>query len=250
MTCLSGIGSGTVVSLKTIGLIGGMSWESSAVYYHHLNMWVKNHLGGLHSAKAILLSVDFAEVAALQHDNRWDELTAMLCAHAQSLEKAGADIIAIATNTMHCVADAVQASVSIPLLHIADATANAIKTENVGCVGLLGTRFTMEGAFYKDRLETPHGLSVVIPNESDRAEVHRIIYEELCQGIISNESRKNLLAVIQRLADAGAQGVILGCTELSLLVTHGDATLPLFDTTAIHAHALAEMSARETGARV
>lgn len=221
--------------MKTIGLIGGMSWESTIPYYRHINEAVKDRLGGLHSAKVILFSVDFHEIEQLQHAGDWHKAGALLADAAAALERAGAECIVICTNTMHKVADQVQAAVSIPLLHIADPTASAIKAAGLNTVGLLGTRFTMEQDFYRQRLERDHDLNVLIPEEQDRAIIHKVIYEELCLGIVQDDSRKLYVTIIDRLVARGAQAIILGCTEISLLVRPQDAQVPLFDTTAIHA---------------
>ena len=228
------------LDVKTIGLIGGMSWESTIPYYRHINEAVKRRLGGLHSARVILFSVDFHDIEQLQHGDKWDEAGAVLAEAASALERAGADFIVVCTNTMHKVAPAIEAAVRIPLLHIADPTARAIKHAGLHAVGLLGTRFTMEQAFYRDRLQQDHGIEVLVPDAADREMVHRIIYDELCLGQIEDGSRDAYRAVISRLVTRGAQAVILGCTEISLLVGADDASVPLFDTTAIHAHAAAE----------
>jgi len=223
--------------MKTIGLLGGMSWESSLEYYRIINQAVKARLGALHSAQCLLYSVDFAEVEALQHAGEWDALTQAMIAAVRRLERGGADCLVICTNTMHRMADQVQAATSLPLLHIADATAKAIKAQGLQSVGLLGTRFTMEGDFYRDKLERDHSLKVLIPNEAGREAVHRVIYDELVQGIIREKSRQVYLDVIADLVARGAQGVILGCTEIPLLVRQADVAIPVFDTTAIHAQA-------------
>ena len=226
--------------MRTIGLIGGMSWESTIPYYRHINEAVKVRLGGLHSAKVILFSVDFHDIEQLQHAGQWDEAGLVLADAAKALERAGADFIVVCTNTMHKVAPAIEAAVRIPLLHIADPTAQAIKQAGLHTVGLLGTRFTMEQAFYRDRLQQDHGINVLIPDAADREAVHRIIYDELCLGVVSDTSRAAYRQVIARLVEQGAQAVILGCTEISLLVNAADAAVPLFDTTAIHAQAAAD----------
>jgi len=225
--------------MKTIGLIGGMSWESTIPYYRQINETIKNRLGGLHSAKIILFSVDFHEIEQLQHAGEWGKAGDILAQAAAGLERAGADGIIICTNTMHKVAGQVQAAASIPLLHIADPTAEAIKNAGLNTVGLLGTRFTMEQDFYRSRLERDHGLKVLIPEDADRNLVHKVIYEELCLGVVREDSRMAYAGAIDRLVDKGAQAIILGCTEISLLVQQGDARVPLFDTTAIHAMAAA-----------
>ncbi|WP_017297902.1 aspartate/glutamate racemase family protein [Nodosilinea nodulosa] len=223
--------------MKTIGLIGGMSWESSLEYYRILNQTTQARRGGLHSAKVILFSVDFADLAAMQHEGQWSDISAILVEAAQQLQMAGASMVLICTNTMHLVADDVEARISVPLVHIADAVAEAIKAQGLGRVGLLGTRFTMEQDFYRQRLVENHGLEVIIPNDAGRAAVHQIIYDELCQGQFKPESRQTVLGICQELVEAGAEGVILGCTELELLVGDATATVPLFPTTRIHAEA-------------
>jgi aspartate racemase len=226
--------------MLTIGLLGGMSWESTVPYYRTVNEVVKARLGGLHSAKVALISVDFAEVERLQHAGEWDAAGELLAGAARSLEAAGADFVVVCTNTMHKVADAIEAAVAIPLLHIADPTAAAIRAAGLRTVGLLGTRFTMEQEFYVGRLEARHGLTVLTPPVEDREVVHRVIYDELVLGHAVESSRAAFRRVIEDLVARGAQGVILGCTEISLLVGPEDASVPLFDTTAIHATAAAE----------
>jgi len=223
--------------MKTIGLIGGMSWESTLPYYRQINEEVRARLGGLHSAKLILYSVDFHEVERLQQAADWDAAGALLARSAVALQAAGADFLLLCTNTMHRVAGEIEAAVTIPLLHIADATAAAVADAGYATVGLLGTRFTMEEAFYRDRLQQVHGLQVVVPAAAARAAVHRIIYDELCRGIIRRESRELYRQAIDELAAQGAQAIILGCTEIALLVDADDSPLPLFDTAAIHAQA-------------
>ena len=221
--------------MKIVGLLGGMSWESTVPYYRLMNQIVKTHLGGLHSAKLVLYSVDFQPIEELQHAGRWADAGRLLARAAASLERAGAEALVLCTNTMHCVADDIQAAIGIPLLHIADATAEAVRNQGVTAVGLLGTRFTMEQPFYVERLRQRYGLDVLVPEEPERAEVHRIIYEELCQGVIRAEARAAYERVIDGLVQRGAQGVILGCTEIGLLVNPGALPVPGFDTTAIHA---------------
>lgn len=221
--------------MKTIGLLGGMSWESTLPYYRYINELVKERLGGLHSARIILYSVDFHDIEALQHAGNWDEAGHYLAHAARSLETAGADFLVLCTNTMHKVASAIEEAVSIPLLHIADPTAAAIRQAKIQSVGLLGTRFTMEQDFYRGRLETRHGIRVLVPVEPDRELVHRVIYDELCLGIIREESRKAYQEVIRRLVARGADGIVLGCTEIAMLVSPSDSPVPVFDTTAIHA---------------
>ncbi len=232
--------------MKTIGLLGGMSWESSAVYYRILNQEISRRLGGLHSARCIVLSVDFAEISDLQKADAWDEAGRRLAADARRLEAAGAEILLIGANTMHRVADTIEAAISIPLLHLTDATAASVRQAGLTTVGLLGTRFTMEMDFYRGRLEERHGLRVLTPGEPDRELVHRVIYEELARGVLDDGSRRELQRMIGELAERGAEGVILGCTELPLLLLDGAASradeslVPLFDTTRIHAEAAVE----------
>lgn len=225
--------------MKTLGLIGGMSWESTVPYYRQINQTVKQTLGGLHSAKVIIYSVDFHEIEALQRSGDWDQAGKILGDAAQNLQRAGADMLVLCTNTMHKVASAIEAAVTIPLLHIADPTASAIKAQGLQKIGLLGTRFTMEQAFYKDRLQNQHGLEVLTPNAADRDIVHHIIYEELCLGAINPSSQQDYIRIMRDLVRQGAQAIILGCTEISLLVQAEHASVPLFDTTALHAHAAA-----------
>jgi len=231
--------------MKTIGLIGGMSWESSLEYYRIVNQTTKAKLGGLHSAKCVLYSVDFAEIEILQHQGRWQESAHVLIEAAGSLEKCGADFIVLCTNTMHKVADDIQAHINIPFLHIADATAKQINRSGINKVGLLGTRFTMEEDFYKNRLTQKYGLEVIIPNANAREIVHRVIFDELVVGEIRQDSRKKYQDIIQHLIDGGAEGIILGCTEIGLLVRDGDCREPLFDTTRIHAVAAVEYALAE-----
>jgi aspartate racemase len=221
--------------LKTIGLIGGMSWESTIPYYRQINETIKQSLGGLHSAKIVLFSVDFHEIERLQHAGNWEAAGELLADAARSLESAGADFLVLCTNTMHKVAPAIEAAVHIPLFHIADPTAAAIKDAGYVKVGLLGTRFTMEQDFYSERLRERHGLLVLIPAQEDRDIIHRIIYEELCLGKIVPASRAEYRRIVAGLVTQGAQAVILGCTEISLLIGQQDAAVPLFDTTGIHA---------------
>jgi aspartate racemase len=231
--------------MKTIGLLGGMSWESTLEYYRIINQAVKARLGGSHSARCMLYSVDFAEVEALQHAGQWDALTEAMLAAVRRLEQGGADCLVICTNTMHRMADEIQAATSLPLLHIADATAAAIKNQGLNTVGLLGTRFTMEGNFYRGTLEHEHGLTVLIPDDISREAVHRVIYDELIHGIIRAESKRIYLDVIAKLVENGAQGIILGCTEIPLLVKQSDLAPPVFDTTAIHAQAAVEWALQD-----
>lgn len=221
--------------MKTIGLIGGMSWESTTSYYRLINEGIKEQLGGLHSAKLVLVSVDFAEIEKLQHQGKWEETGDILSKAAQSLEKAGADFILICTNTMHLLAPQVQAAASIPLLHIADATAEKIQNAGLSKIALLGTAFTMEKDFYKGRLEKEYALEVITPNAANRKIIHKIIYNELCLGKIKDASRNEYLRIIDTLTAQGAEAVILGCTEIALLVKPEDTQVTLFDTTKIHA---------------
>lgn len=221
--------------MKTIGLVGGMSWESSIEYYQIINETVRAKLGGLHSAKCMMYSVDFAEIELLQHQAKWNEATHIMIAAAKSLEKGGADFVVFCTNTMHKVADEVQKHIQIPILHIADATAERIKAQGLERVGLLGTRFTMEEDFYKGRLTQKYNLKVMIPTGEERGIVHRVIYEELCMGEIKQSSRMKYMEIVERLAQGGAEGIILGCTEIGLLIKKEDSRVPLFDTTRIHA---------------
>ena len=229
--------------MKTIGLIGGMSWESTIPYYRTINETVKQRLGGLHSAKIVLYSVDFHEIEQLQRSGDWQRAGELLAQAAQTLARAGANCIVLCTNTMHKVAPQIEAAVGIPLLHIADATGQAIRRAGLNKVALLGTRFTMEQDFYKQRLSERHAIDVVVPNEMEREVVHRVIYQELCLGQIQPESRAAYRRIMQRLVEQeAAQAIILGCTEISLLVDQSDASVPLFDTTAIHAQAAAEFA--------
>ena len=228
--------------MKTIGLIGGMSWESSAEYYRLINEEVRNCLGSTHSAKSLMWSMDFAEIETLQHEGNWQALSEKMCQAAVSLERGGADFIVICTNTMHKLAKQVQACLNIPLLHIADATAKEITSKNIKKVGLLGTEFTMKQDFYKGRLADKFGLEVFIPNDEDCQIVHRIIYQELVAGVIRDESRQQYRQIIQKLVDAGAEAIILGCTEIMLLVSPADSAVPVFDTTEIHAQAAVNMA--------
>lgn len=236
----SGLGELWEETVKTIGLLGGMSWESTRTYYQAINEGVKQGLGGLHSAKIALYSVDFDEIERLQHQGNWDQAGQLLAQDATRVEAAGADFLVLCTNTMHRVAPQIEAAIGIPLLHIADATAEEIKKAGKTKIGLLGTRFTMEEAFYRGRLVDKYGLEAVIPEEKDRELVHRVIYDELCQGRIISQSRKHYVEIIRRLGNEGAQGVILGCTEISLLVGPNDSPLEVFDTTDIHARRAVE----------
>ena len=226
--------------MKTIGLIGGMSWESSIEYYRIINETTKAKLGGLHSAKSVMCSVDFAEIEVLQHQDQWTEAAKMLIDAAKKLETCGADFIVLCTNTMHKVADDIQANINIPFLHIADATAQLVKNSGIQKIGLLGTRFTMEEEFYKGRLSQEYGLSVNIPNAQEREIVHRVIYEELVVGKILQNSKEQYIDIIQQMVKQGTEGIILGCTEIGLLIHQEDSQVPLFDTTRIHAEAAVE----------
>jgi aspartate racemase len=228
--------------MKTIGLLGGMSWESTQSYYRAINEGVSDALGGLHSAQIVLLSVDFAPLETLQHAGDWRGVAQVLGEAARAVESAGADFLLICTNTMHRVAGEVQASVAIPVLHIADATAEVLLANGIGKVGLLGTAFTMEQDFYRGRLGDKYGLEVLVPNRADRALVHRVIYEELCLGKILDRSRREFLRIVDELAVEGAQAVILGCTEIGLMLSQDDTPVTLFDTTAIHARKAVEFA--------
>lgn len=231
-----GMASNSVeVHMKVIGLLGGMSWESTVPYYRTINQAVGRRLGGLHSAKIVLYSVDFHEIERLQHAGAWDEAGRVLAVAAQALARAGADFLVICTNTMHKVVPAIEQAVPIPILHIADATATAISRAHLRTVGLLGTRFTMEQEFYVGRLRDRHGLTVLVPDTDERETAHRIIYDELCLGRVLAASRDTYRRIIRGLVARGAQGIILGCTEVSMLVGSGDAAVPVFDTTELHA---------------
>lgn len=220
--------------MKTIGIIGGMSWESTQTYYRLINQKVREQLGGLHSAKLILYSVDFGEIEPLQHAGDWAGTADILTEAAQALETAGADFIVLATNTMHKVAPEIELAVNIPLLHIADATAAALEADNIKTVGLLGTKFTMEQDFYRDRLES-HGICVVVPELRERNRIHEVIFKELCLGKAEPQSKADYLKIINKLAEYGADAIILGCTEIGLLISQADTPVKLFDTTEIHA---------------
>jgi aspartate racemase len=223
--------------MKTIGVIGGMSWESSAEYYRLLNRHAKTRLGGHHNARSLLLTVDFAAVEASQRAGDWIALGAHMADAARHLEAGGADLVILATNTMHRVCESIEAAITVPFLHIADPTGSALRAAGIERVGLLGTRYTMEQSFYTGRLRERYALDTLIPNETDRADVHRIIYDELCHGVIEDGSRRVYQRVIEDLASRGAQAVILGCTEITLLIKPADSVLPVFDTTALHAQA-------------
>ncbi len=226
---------------RVIGMLGGMSWESTAEYYRLANEGVRTRLGGLHSARIVLASLDFAEIEALQVAGEWDRAGDVLAAEAARLEAAGAELLVLCTNTMHKVADRVQAAVGIPLLHLADTTAAAVGAAGVTTVGLLATAFTMEQDFYRDRL-AGHGLHVLVPDAGDRAAVHRVIYDELCRGVVREESRRLYRQVIERLVAAGAEGIVLGCTEIELLIGQADSPVPVFPTTRLHVEAALDAS--------
>ncbi|HTP57333.1 MAG TPA: aspartate/glutamate racemase family protein [Spirochaetia bacterium] len=228
--------------MKTIGLIGGMSWESSIEYYRIINEEVKSRLGKLHSADSLMYSVDFAPVEELQRQGKWEKLTEIMIHAARRLERGGAELLVICTNTMHRMADEVQASIGIPLLHVVDAAADSVKKGGLKTVGLLGTRFTMEQDFYRGRLEKKHGLQVAVPESADRERVHRVIYDELVAGELRQESKAAFLRIIDKLVSRGAQGIILGCTEIPLLVKDGDCPVPVFDTTRLHARAAVDLA--------
>jgi len=221
--------------MKTIGLLGGMSWESTELYYRYINQGVKSKLGGLHSARIVMLSVDFQEIEELQRSGDWERAGEILGEAARCIEAAGADFLVICTNTMHKVVPQIERVINIPIFHVADATSRRIKERGMKTVGLLGTRFTMEQDFYKGRLSERHGLNIIVPSESERGIVDRIIYEELCLGIIKDESREQYLRIIDGLREQGAEGIIEGCTEIAMLVQQEHTDIPLFDTTAIHA---------------
>ncbi len=234
--------------MKTIGLLGGMSWESSALYYRLLNESVREQLGGLHSARCVLLSVDFAEIERLQATGDWDRAGELLAADARSLQDAGAELVVLCTNTMHTVADAVTAGLDVPFLHIGDSTAEAVTAAGLTRIGLLGTRYTMEQPFLVDRLAAA-GLEVVVPDEADRELVHRVIFEELVVGVVREESRRAYREVVDRLVGRGAQGIVLGCTEIELLIGPGDVDVPTFPTTALHVAAALRAALPEGEAR-
>lgn len=227
--------------MKTIGLIGGMSWESTQTYYRLINQKVRDELGGLHSAKLVLYSVDFAEIETLQHQGDWQTTAEILGSAGRAVESAGAEFLVLCTNTMHKVASQIEQAVSIPLLHIADATSSALKKDGVNCVGLLGTGFTMEQAFYRDRLQD-HGIRVVVPDEPQRELIHSVIYAELCRGVVKPDSKTAYLEIVASLAERGAQGVILGCTEIGLLIQGSDTEVQLYDTTEIHAEQAVQLA--------
>ncbi|QWC85880.1 aspartate/glutamate racemase family protein [Nocardioidaceae bacterium] len=222
--------------MRTIGLLGGMSWESSALYYRLINEAVRERRGGLHSARIVLDSVDFADVERLQREDRWDEAGDLLAGRARALVAAGAEVLVLCTNTMHRVAESIEAAVEVPFVHLADVTARAVSDDGLSTVGLLGTAFTMEQPFYRDRLAA-HGLTVLVPDEVDRGEVHRVIYDELVRGEVREQSRDTYVAVVERLVARGAQGVVLGCTEIELLLGPDDVDVPTYATTRLHAEA-------------
>ncbi len=232
--------------MKTIGLLGGMSWESTASYYKAINEGVKQQLGGLHSAKICMYSVDFDEIEKLQHKGQWDETGIILSNAAQSIQAGGADFLLICTNTMHKVADQIDASISIPILHIADATAEKLTADGIKRVGLLGTKFTMEQDFYKKRITDKYDIEVLVPNEQEQDIVHDVIYNELCLGKINPESKTKYLTIVGHLFSAGAEAVILGCTEIALLIQQQDTDVPLYDTTEIHASAAVAIATNDT----
>ena len=228
--------------MKTIGLIGGMSWESSLEYYRIVNETVKEKLGGLHSCKCLMYSVDFGVIEALQHQNKWDELTKLMIEAAQNLKHGGADFIVICTNTMHKMAPEIEHFTGLNVLHIADVTGAAISKNQIQKVGLLGTRFTMEGDFYKKRLKDNYDIEVIIPEDTDRQIIHDIIYNELCLGVIKDDSRQKYIDIINKLCANGAEGIILGCTEIPLLIKQSDVLIPVYDTTKIHAESAVDFA--------
>ncbi len=228
--------------MKTIGLIGGMSWESSLEYYRIVNETVKEKLGGLHSCKCLMYSVDFGVIEALQHQNKWDELTKLMIEAAQNLKHGGADFIVICTNTMHKMAPEIEHATGLNVLHIADVTGAAISKNQIQKVGLLGTRFTMEGDFYKKRLKDNYDIEVIIPEDTDRQIIHDIIYNELCLGVIKDDSRQKYIDIINKLCANGAEGIILGCTEIPLLIKQSDVLIPVYDTTKIHAESAVDFA--------
>ncbi|HEY8583892.1 MAG TPA: aspartate/glutamate racemase family protein [Capillimicrobium sp.] len=228
--------------MRRIGLLGGMSWESSSEYYRMVNEAVRDRLGGLSSADCLLRSVDFAPVEALQREGRWDEAGQLLAREARGLEQAGADLLVLCTNTMHKVADAIEAAIRIPLVHIGDTTAEAVRAAGLRRVGLLATGYTMEQDFYVGRLRERHGLDVLVPDAADRRIVHDVIYDELCVGVVRDASREEYRRIMRSLADRGAEAILLGCTEIDLLVGPGDAPVPTFDTTRLHAERAVELA--------
>lgn len=228
--------------MKKIGMLGGMSWESTSLYYSLINQTIKAELGGLHSARILMSSVDFAEIATLQKAGNWDATADILRAEAQGLERAGADFIVIATNTMHKILPRIENDVSIPFLHIAEATGHAIKAAGFSKVALVGTQFSMEDGFYIEYLTEQFGLEVIVPERTERQFIHHVIFDELCQGIINEDSRAEFVDIMDRLVARGAQGIIEGCTEITMLVKPEHVTMPLFDTTSLHATAAAKLS--------
>lgn len=230
--------------MKTIGLIGGMSWESTQTYYRLINEKVRDQLGGLHSARLVLYSVDFAEIEALQHRGDWESTAKILGEAGKALESAGADFLVLCTNTMHKIAPGIEEVINVPLLHIADATASALLRDGISRVGLLGTRFTMEQTFYIERLEA-QGIEVLVPDHDQRNTIHSVIYEELCQGVVSPDAKSAYLGIVDALSDRGAEAVILGCTEIGLLIQGSDTDVPLYDTTEIHAEQAVKLALRE-----
>jgi aspartate racemase len=235
--------------MKRIGLLGGMSWESSAEYYRLINEATRDRLGGLHSADCLLRSVDFAEIEELQRRGDWERAGALLAAEAATLVAAGAELLVLCTNTMHKVADSITAAIEVPFVHIADTTAHAVRAAALETVGLLATGYTMEQDFYVGRLRDVHGLSVLVPDEPDRRIVHSVIYDELCVGVINDASREQYRRIMRDLAGRGAQGILLGCTEIDLLVGPDDAPVPVFDTTRLHAHRAVELALQSANAR-
>ena len=231
--------------MKIIGMLGGMSWESTVTYYREINEGIKHALGGLHSATIVMNSVNFAPIAQLQSEGNWEEMVKILTQAAQSIESGGADFLLICTNTMHKIAPQVEEAINIPLIHIADATGEAMVKNGVKSVGLLGTAFTMEQEFYKERLKDKYGLNVLIPNDQDRQAVHQIIYQELCLGKIHRESKQEYLRIIDTLADQGAEAIILACTEIGLLVDQSDTSIPLYDTALLHTQKAVEFALSE-----
>ncbi len=231
--------------MKVIGLIGGMSWNSSLEYYRLINEMVSRRLGGLHSACVLLYSLDFEEIERAQQESRWEDAAGILSKAGMALKRAGADFLLICTNTMHKVADEVGESVGLPILHIVDTTGNAVREQDINKVGLLGTRFVMAGQFYRDRLKKRFDIDVVVPAEDEQAVVHRIIYDELCRGKIRDSSRQSCLEIIEKLTKRGAEGIVLGCTELPLLIRPSDVQVPVFDTTRLHAEAAVELALSE-----
>lgn len=231
--------------MKTIGLLGGMSWQSTQSYYQIINQQIAIQKGGLHSAKIAMVSVDFAPIAKMQAEGRWQEMGDMLCVSARQIEAAGAECLLICTNTMHLLAEQIEQAISIPLIHIADATAKQLVADSISKVALLGTAFTMQKPFYKQRIEENYGIEVIVPTAQEQETVHRIIYEELCLGKIKEVSKKEYVSIVKTLKEKGAEGVILGCTEIGMLLKPEDSELPLFDTTKLHAFAAVDFALRE-----